>query len=562
MSEAAFGIQAEYVDAWGVLRKANPDTVRLLRRALGAGGHSRPGTPTSPVPGGAGNAPGCHLPRGTQAWGWAAQLYAVRSQRSWGIGDLGDLRRLADWSQGVGAGFIQINPLHASAPAGPQQASPYFPSSRRFRNPLYIAVEEVPGYRAVAVELAGIAARARELNEARLINRDAVLPLKLRALEAIWEAGPPRRGLDAWATAAGPALKTYGTYCALAERHGADWRAWPGRLRWPASAIDSPEAREVHARAQFHVWLQWLLDRQLERAARVVRPICDLAIGADPAGADAWIWSDLLIPGFTVGAPPDELNLAGQNWGFPAFNPQALVEVGFAPFRETVRAGMAHALGLRIDHVMGLFRLWMIPHGASGTDGAYLTYPAAPMLDILAQESQAAGALVIGEDLGTVQPEVRQELRRRRVLSYRLLWFEERPPRRYPRRALAAVTTHDLPTVAGLWSGSDQRSMDAAGLHPNLAASRAIMERMSHLTGVRAGGPPELAVLGAYRALCRSPSRLLAATLEDALVVAERPNMPGTVDEWPNWSIALPGGLEGLRRSKSAGQLAGIMSGR
>ena len=560
MSEVAFGIQAEYLDAWGEHRNANPDTVRLLREALGGGGPAWSDRSLSPVPGGAGPRARCYLPPGRQSWGWAAQLYAVRSRRSWGIGDLGDLRRLADWSQGVGAGFIQLNPLHASAPSGPQQASPYFPSSRRFRNPLYLAVEEVPGFGAVAPEIARLAVHARRLNQERLINRDAVLPLKLQALELIWGAGPPRRGLDAWIAAAGPALTTYGTYCALAERHGADWRSWPQRLRRPASAIEGPEAREVQARAEFHVWLQWLLDRQLERAARTVRPICDLAIGADPAGADAWIWSDQLIPGFTVGAPPDELNLAGQNWGFPAFNPQALMEAGFAPFRETVRAGMAHAMGLRIDHVMGLFRLWMIPHGAAGKDGAYVTYPAGPMLDILAQESQAAGALVVGEDLGTVQPEVRIELRRRQVLSYRLLWFEEGPPRRYPRRALAAVSTHDLPTVAGLWTGADLLAMDAAGMHPNIAASRAIMDRLSRLSRVRAGAPPEVAILGAYRALRRSPSRLLAASLEDALVVAERPNMPGTINEWPNWSIALPGGLDALRHSKSARELARIMS--
>ncbi|MGI8609493.1 MAG: 4-alpha-glucanotransferase [Candidatus Dormibacteria bacterium] len=552
-----FGVQAEYVDAWGHPQQANPDAVRLLRAALGE--HA---DPPDAAPRGAGGARTrtCYLPPGKQSWGWAVQLYALRSERSWGIGDLDDLRRLGAWSARSGAEFIQLNPLHASAPVGPQQSSPYFPSSRRFRNPLYIAVEAVPGYAGVAQRLAPLVGRGRRLNSDRLIDRGAVLALKLEALETIWKSGPARTGMNRWAAAAGPALATYGTYCALAERHGADWRAWPAELRQPGSAATSPEAREVHDRAQFHIWLQWLLDSQLRRATTAVRPICDLAIGADPGGADAWIWSDELIPGFTVGAPPDELNLQGQNWGFPAFNPQALVDAGFGPFRETVRANMAHAMGVRIDHVMGLFRLWMIPDGASALDGAYVTYPSAPMLDILAEESRTARALVVGEDLGTVQPEVRAELQRRKILSYRLLWFEEAPPSTYPRLALSAVTTHDLPTVAGVWTGADARAMQEVGLHPNLAANQAIVERMARFSGVPRQAPAEAAVLGAYRALRRSPSRLLAATLDDALVVGERPNIPGTVDEWPNWSLALPGGLEGLRRSRTARLLAELMA--
>ena len=552
----AFGVQPDYVDAWGVRRQANPDSIRLLRAALGESADH----PVAPA--GRRGSRTCYLPAGRQAWGWAAQLYAARSTRSWGIGDLDDLRRLAKWSRKVGAGYVQLNPLHACAPVGRQEPSPYFPSSRRFRNPLYIAVEAVPGYRAVAARVAPLLARGRALNSARLIDRGAVHALKLEALEAIWSANPPRPGMAAWTAAAGPALATYGTYCALAERHGADWRAWPAQLRRPDSAAGSREAAELQPRADFHVWLQWLLDRQLERAARELGPINDLAIGADPGGADGWIWADHLLTGFTVGAPPDELNTTGQNWGFPAFDPGALLASGFGPFRETVRANMAHAAGLRIDHVMGLFRLWMIPEGADATDGAYVTYPSGPMLDVLAEESRSAAALVVGEDLGTVQPEVRDELRRRRILSYRLLWFEDRAPRTYPALALAAVTTHDLPTVTGVWTGADERAMKAAGLQPNHAANQAIVERMARLSGVPMGAPAEEAVLAAYRALGQSRSRLLAATLEDALVVAERPNIPGTVDEWPNWSLALPGGLEGLQRSRTARRLAAVLAER
>ncbi|MDQ6746493.1 MAG: 4-alpha-glucanotransferase, partial [Candidatus Dormibacteraeota bacterium] len=495
------------------------------------------------------------------SWGWAAQLYAVRSHRSWGFGDLADLRRLGSWSRQLGASFVQLNPLHASSPTPPVQASPYFPSSRRFRDPLYIAVEDVPGYRAVAATIEPIAREVHHLNDQRLIDRDAVLGAKLRALEVIWASGPPCRGLAQFTALAGPGLDTYTTYCALAERHGADWRRWPRGLRAPGGRSVVRAAAELRERTSFHRWLQWLLDRQLARAAAELPPICDLAIGADPGGGDAWTWATDLIPGFSVGAPPDALNLAGQDWGFPAFNPVGLAASGFAPIRETVRANLRHAAGLRIDHVMGLFRLWLIPHGASPRQGAYVTYPSGPMLDVLAEESRAASALVVGEDLGTVQREVRAALRRRNILSTRLLWFEPRPPRAYPRLALAAVTTHDLPTVAGVWTGFDEEAMLRVGLQPNVAANRAIVRRMARAGGIPTAATAEDAVAAAYRALRGSPSRLLTATLEDALVVAERPNVPGTVAEWPNWSLGLPGGLEGLRRSPSARRLAGIMAG-
>lgn len=551
------------MDAWGHTRQADPDTVRQLRAALGLEGQARPGAPPGPpaAPGNTGS-PSCFLPREPTLWGWAAQLYALRSRRSWGIGDLRDLRSLGTWSRGLGAGFIQLNPLHAASPLPPVQDSPYYPSSRRFRNPLYLAIEDVPGYRAVAASVEPFAREARSLNDRRRIDRDAVLTAKLRALEVIWATAPPPRGLEEYARSAGPGLDTYAVHCALVEIHGADWRRWPEAVRRPGRPGVERAAAELRSRVEFHRWLQWLLDSQLQRAAAELPPISDLAIGADPGGADAWIWADELIPGFSVGAPPDALNLAGQDWGFPAFNPRALAESGFTPFRDTVRANFRHALGLRIDHVMGLFRLWLIPDGATATQGAYVTYPAEPMLDVLAEESRRARALVVGEDLGTVQPGVRAALRRRRVLSYRLLWFEDRPPREYPRLALSAVTTHDLPTVAGVWTGFDEAAMRAAGLEPNVEGNRAIVRRLARLGGLAPGAPAADAVAAAYRELQRSPSRLLAATLEDALLVPERPNIPGTVEQWPNWSLALPGGLEGLRRSASARRLAAIMSGR
>ncbi|MEA2683435.1 MAG: 4-alpha-glucanotransferase [Chloroflexota bacterium] len=558
-----YRVLTTYVDAWGRRREANPDTVRLLEVALGTGVRPAAGRPAVAAPGRTPARPGaCHLPAAPRSWGWAAQLYALRSKRSWGIGDMRDLRGLGTWSRGLGASFIQLNPLHAVAPRPPLQASPYYPSSRRFRNPLYIAVEEVPGHRAVAADLEPLARQARDLNGRRLLERDRVMELKMRALETIWGTAPRTAGADAYAQFSGPGLDDYATYCALAERHGADWRKWPARLRRPGTLDVKRAAATLAPRIDFHRWVQWVLDHQLERAARELPPVCDLAIGADPGGADGWIWSDVLIPGFSVGAPPDAMNLGGQDWGFPAFNPRSLAESGFTPFRDTVRANLRHAFGLRIDHVMGLFRLWLIPHGAAATEGAYVTYPAGPMLDILAAESQAARALIVGEDLGTVEPDVRTTLRRRRILSYRLLWFEARAPRAYPPLSLSSVTTHDLPTVAGVWTGFDEQAMLAAGLQPNLEANREIVDRVAKFGRIERTATAAEAVIAAYGALSRSPSRVLTATLEDALVVPERPNIPGTVDEWPNWSLALPGGLEGLRRSASARRLGAVMSGR
>jgi len=546
---AAFGVQPDFMDAWNHPQRANPDTVTALEALLGPAPAMASEATRGPVA-------TCHLPEQERLWGWAAQLYAVRSRRSWGSGDLDDLARLARWSRRMGAGFIQLNPLHAAAPVGPQQASPYFPSSRLFRNPAYISIPHVRGYRAAAPQLTAELAEAAHLNTRGLIDHDRVHQVKLRALERIWAAGPPLRGFDAWARDCGPGLWTYADYCVLAERHGADWRTWPPPLRRP-----NPDILRDPARARFHAWVQWLLDLQLGRAAQQLRPICDLAIGADPGGADAWIWADQFLPGFTVGAPPDELNRDGQNWGFPAFSPSKLLDGGFGPFREIVRANLRHALGLRIDHVMGLFRLWLIPDGGGAGDGAYVTYPAAPMLDIIASESRAAQALVIGEDLGTVQPAVRRELQRRHVLSYRLMFFEDGPPGGYSALSLAAVGTHDLPTIAGVWTGADAAAMRGAGLVPNEGADSAMVGRLSRFGSVPPGASPAEAVLGAYSALAASPSRLLAATLEDALVAPRRPNIPGTTDEWPNWRIALPGGLEGLRRSPRARALAEVMRG-
>ncbi|GIH96032.1 4-alpha-glucanotransferase [Planobispora siamensis] len=502
----------------------------------------------------------CHLP-GRRAWGWAAQLYATRSRDSWGIGDLADLGRLARWAADeCRAGFLLVNPLHATAPVAPIQASPYFPASRRFRNPVYLRVEEVPGAGRAGADLQEAAARGRELNRRRHIDRDAVWRLKLAALEAIWRCAPPGPEFDQWRARQGDGLREFATWCTLAEQYGGNWRIWPQEYRHPAGPAVGRFAREHADRVRFHAWLQWLTERQLTENASGVTLIQDLPVGVDPGGADAWSWQDLLAQGVSVGAPADEFNTEGQDWGLPPFVPWKLRRAGYRPFADSIRATVAAAGGLRIDHVMGLFRLWWVPSGAGAGQGAYVRYPAADLLDIVALESHRAGALVIGEDLGTVEPGVRETLAEYGVLSYRLLWFEQDDPATWPEHAMAAVTTHDLPTVAGLWDGSDLEAQRRLGLEPNEESSGAVRRRLARGGGLDAGAGGEEAVLAAHQLMARAPSVLLSATLDDALAEPERPNIPGADDQRPNWCLALPVPLEELQSAPLPRKLAAVLA--
>ena len=487
----------------------------------------------------------CHLPAGLRAWGWAAQLYAVRSLRSWGFGDLGDLRGLACWAAHLGAGHVLVNPLGAALPLLPQEPSPYYPSSRRYRNPLYIRVEEVPGAARLGEGLARLACAGRDLNRKRLIERDRVFHLKMRALEELFAISEPSDEFDRYRDGEGRGLTDYATFCALTEVHGRPWRSWPAALHHPDSPAVHRFRAEHRCRVAFHKWLQWLLDRQLASAAREIGLVHDLPIGVQAEGADAWTWQDTFADAVSVGAPPDPFNQAGQDWAVPPFDPWRLQSASYEPFIQTVRAAFRHGVGLRIDHVMGLFRLFWIPNGMGPDQGVYVRYPHREMLDILALESHRAGAFVVGEDLGTVEDLVRDEMADRCILSYRLLWFEQRPPAEYRPESVAALTTHDLPTLAGIWEGSDP--------------DESVRQRLFRYAGVSDGQTTEEVATAAYRALAGCPSRLVAATLDDALGVAERPNKPGTMGEWPNWSLGLPLTLEQLRDDPRPARLASVL---
>ena len=499
--------------------------------------------------------PRCYLPERLRLWAWAVQLYAARSRRSWGIGDLGDLARFARHARTQGCGMVLVNPLHAATPVLPQQPSPYSPTTRRYLNPLYLSVPDVAGANALP-DFARISRLGAALNTRSLIERDEIFPLKLRALAAIFDRFGADGDFEAFVRAEGPSLQEYATFCVLAERFGRNWRRWPAACRDPRSPGVRRFAADHGQRIRFHQWLQWQLDCQLRRAAALVPVMQDLPIGIDPDGADAWAWQDVLARGMHVGAPPDEFNTKGQDWGLPPFIPSRLRQAGYGPFIETIRGTMRHAGGLRIDHVMGLFRLFWIPEGSSPADGAYVRNDAEALLAIVALESHRARAIVVGEDLGTVDVRARERLLAKGLLSYRLLWFEKENPATYPRQALAAVTTHDLPTVAGLWTGSDLDAQRRLRLNPNEAGMQEMRDRLTAATGSTGDTPIREVIRRTYTLLSRAPSVVVAATLEDAAAVETRPNMPGTVREWPNWSQPLPVPIDRLVRSRPAMDIA------
>jgi 4-alpha-glucanotransferase len=403
---------------------------------------------------------------------------------------------------------------------------------------MYIDVEEVDGADQCAAELEPLRQAAHELNDQRLIDYDEVFRLKSRALETLFRTVPDPRRLGQWAHGKGQALRDFATYNAFTEEHGAPWRSWPAALRHPKGSDVDAERRRLSSRVAFHVWQQFHLDQQMARASREVGLVTDVPVGFAPDGFDAWRWQDLLATDMRVGAPPDEFFNEGQDWGLPPFDPWKLQRAQYEPFIDAIRSAAVHAAGIRLDHVMGLFRLFWIPSGASPGAGAYVRYPAADLLALLALESRRAKTFVIGEDLGLVEPAVRTRLRRRGALSYRLLWFEGPRPDEWPKNAVAAVGTHDLPTVAGIWNLSE----------PDHRQHR-LRQRLLEVANAPDGTPAIDVAVSAYTALAASRSRIALASLEDALGVEERPNVPGTTTEFPNWRLSLPTSLEGLEHA-------------
>jgi 4-alpha-glucanotransferase len=512
----------------------------------------------------------CPLPTDDRLWGWMVQLYAIRSAASWGIGDLADLARLARWGAAQGAGFVLVNPLHAPSPVLPLEPSPYYPSSRRYTNPLYLRIEELHELAAADApardRVAALSAERRADSHRDHLDRDAVWRAKLEVLDALHHApSPPQRqaAFEEYRSAEGQGLVDFATFCALAERHGVPFQDWPALLRHPRSDAVTAARDDLAERVELHTWLQWLCAEQLERAQADARDagmpigiVHDLAVGVDPGGADAWALQDDLAGSVTVGAPPDSFNQQGQDWQVPPLRPDRLADTGYAAFRDIVGATLRHGGGIRIDHILGLFRLWWIPEGAAAHEGTYVRYPAHDLLGVLALEAHRAGSTVVGEDLGTVERGVRDTLADWGLLGSRVVYFERDEDRRprssadYPQLALSTVTTHDLPPVATWWTdGGIGLQAELGLLAPDTTAEaelrRGAAERDELAALLRAegllGAEADLdeLVVAVHAFLARTPSLLVAVALGDAVGDRRQANVPGTVDEYPNWRLPL-----------------------
>ncbi|MCU1433242.1 MAG: 4-alpha-glucanotransferase [Actinotalea sp.] len=502
-----------------------------------------------------------------RAWGFMTQLYSVRSRQSWGLGDLADLGEMA-WlaARRCGADFLLINPLHAAEPVAPMSPSPYLPSSRRFVNPIYLRVEDIPetAYLPVAerslVEWQAEVARPLSTDPGP-IDRDAVWAAKKVALEVVHAAprSPARAArFAAFRREQGEGLEDFATWCALTERYAPG--EWPTEMHDRRSDAVRLAREELADRITFHCWLQWVADEQLGAAQRAAVEggmrlgiMHDLAVGVHPEGADAWSMRDVLAEKVAVGAPPDMYNQQGQDWSQPPWRPDALARAAYAPYRDMLRTVLRHAGAIRIDHVIGLFRLWWVPQGAGAQDGAYVRYDHEALIGILCLEAHRAGAVVIGEDLGTFEPWVRDYLIDRGVLGTSVLWFEREndelmAPERYRRLALATVTTHDLPPTAGYLALEHVELRHALGLltepleDVRTAAAEERREMLAVLArrGLVAAEASERQVVEAmHRLVLSSPAVLVGVSLADAVGERRTQNQPGTDQEYPNWKVPL-----------------------
>lgn len=503
-----------------------------------------------------------------RGWGLMAQLYSVRSHASWGMGDFGDLGDLAAVAGERGADFLLVNPIHAAEVTSPIEPSPYLPATRRFLAPLYVRPEDIrevayltPTERAL-VEAARTPVAAMDTDPGR-IDRDAVWAAKRAALDAIFVVplSPARRAaLDAFAAREGGPLQDFALWCALEEHYAGGDR--PDEAGDIASPLVARLREELSGRVAFHVWLQWIADQQVERAQEAAKAsgmaigvMHDLAVGVHAKGSDAWSLRDMYARGIAVGAPPDMYNQQGQTWDQPPWLPEALARSGYAPLRDMIRTLLRHAGALRIDHVIGLFRLWWIPAGLGPGAGTYVRYDHEAMIGVLMLEASRAGAVLIGEDLGNVEPWVRDYLSARGILGTSVLWFERegdgfRPPESYRESLLATVNTHDLPPTAGYLADEHVALRARLGLltrpvEEELAeadAERAGMLRLLRDRGLIGDAPTEQEVIEALNVLiAASPAQLLGVALVDAVGERRTQNQPGTSTEYPNWQIPLAG---------------------
>jgi 4-alpha-glucanotransferase len=566
----------------------------------------------------------CYVPevfdRGGKIWGLALQLYSLRSLSNWGAGDFTDLGKVVEWAgRRLGAGIIGLNPLHALKNSHPHHLSPYAPNSRLFLNELYIDLERLPEFHA-----SPDAQRQRQTQEFRVklesarkadrVDYDAVASLKRTMLDLAYRQflkdnysgvepslqPTSARGwlLERFIKEEGESLEQFAVFQVLEEeRRLVDskptvWHEWPKQYITPTAPAVKEFAKRHRKRVRFFQYIQWIAADQLKdagaRASQLPMTIglyCDLALGSDRSGAEAWMLQEALALDADCGAPPDAFAPQGQNWGFAPFHPHRLKAAAYRPFIELLRKNLRQGGAIRIDHVMALFRLFWVPRGLTAAAGAYVQQPAEDLLSLLALESVRARTLVIGEDLGTVPDYVREQLARYRILSYRVFYFERnwdgtcKPPSAYPSQSLAVVTTHDLPTLAGYWLGEDIYLRAGLGMYANEQAKQQALEERARdkgriLSALRTAGllPPGISedpgqVPGMTKELCdaihaflgRSDAWIVMANLDDLIGEVTQMNLPGTVDAYPNWSRKLSLSLEELQRDDRAQSLAAVL---
>ena len=510
-------------------------------------------------------------------WGIAVQLYGVRSRRNWGHGDFTDLSALIDIAAERGADAIGLNPLHAIFDDHAEDASPYSPNSRLFFNTLYIDVEAVPGF--PGVDATGLREEIEKLRAAELVNYPAVARAKARAMRLAYAnfrggAFPDAiRAFEAFRAQQGNTLQRFAAFELLRRRYGLPWQQWAPEWRDAEETALARLRREESHEIGFFEFLQWAAHEQLSACCDRIRRrglklglYLDIAVGVSNTGFDAWSEREAVLDAVSVGAPPDPLNLAGQNWGIAGTNPVALEQQKFEPFRRMLQASMRYAGAVRLDHVLGLKRLFLIPNGMPAGQGTYVRFPFEALLAVAAQESVANRCVVIGEDLGTVPEGFRDVLADWGLWSYQVMMFERegdgrfRPPEAYVRNALAIFNTHDLPTFAGWSSDHDlavkrQLDIDPGESDEDRARARAALRSA---VGSPDNTEPDFSAVAAY--LARTPSRLLVVAMEDVLGILDQPNIPGTVQEHPNWRRRLPVALEDIAQHQRLAALANIMT--
>ena len=602
---ASHGIQIAYVSELGENKVIDDAAKRALLSALGvdpdegAEGDFHDGLERPQL--------ACPLPEsvaGHRHWGIACQLYALRSSRNLGIGDFEDLAQLAILGGRQGAAFVGVNPLHALFLADPSRYSPYSPSTRRFLNPLYIAVDHMErGPEAIAA----LRQRSPELfdtGDGDLVDYVGVGRLKRALFAAVFESRKAEledeQAFQRFVQDGGEALKGFALFEALSEHQvaaggHAGWHHWPEALKDRDSAEVASFAEEKGERVLYHLWLQFEAEEQLpsaqaraKAAGMAIGLYLDLAVGVAPDGAETWADPALTVNSARVGSPPDMFNSQGQDWGLAPLSPKALAERDHKPLFDAFMALTRHAGAVRIDHAMGLARLWWIPNEARSAGGGYVRYHLGRMIDAVARAANENRCLVIGEDLGTVPPGFREVMAAANVFSYRVLYFERHQdgsfiaPDAYPRLSLACISTHDLATLAGWWTGSDVALRFEAGTQDEAATSRDHASRQNEkrmllralvdadllpdeLEAEERGDvamPADLSedlAAAIHRHLAKSAALLFAVQLDDMIGSRRQANLPGTTDEYPNWRIRTPVSLDELGENSRFLGLAAAM---